>query len=111
MPTQLSVRRENGKIWSHIRKKWLAETPEETVRQEFLCVLVNEYGFDLAQMDEEHEVTGRGSGHARADFVIWRAAKEKADSKNPLIIVECKSNNVTIKAEDYGQGDNYSRLA
>ena len=107
---QLSVRREKGKVWSHIRKKWLVETPEETVRQEYLCVLVNEYGFDPAQMEEEMEVTGRGSGHARADFVIWRTIRDKSDKKNPLIIVECKSDNVTIKPEDYGQGDNYSRL-
>lgn len=106
----LTVRRENGKIWSYIRNKWLNETPEETVRQEYLCTLVNEYGFSLDQIDEELEVTGRGSGHARADFVIWRMAKDKADSKTPLIIVECKSDNVTIKADDYGQGDNYSRL-
>ncbi|MHB0984823.1 MAG: type I restriction enzyme HsdR N-terminal domain-containing protein [Sulfuricella sp.] len=111
MSTQIAVRREKGKIWSHIRQKWLIETPEESVRQEFLCVLVTEYGFALDQMDEEVEVTGRGSGHARADFVIWRTTKDKADSKNPLIIVECKSDNVTIKADDYGQGDNYSRLA
>jgi len=110
-PDQLNVRREKGKIWSHVRKKWMVETPEETVRQEYLCVLVNEYGFNLDQIDEELEVTGRGSGHARADFVIWRTAKDKADSKNPLIIVECKSDNVTIKPDDYGQGDNYSRLA
>ncbi len=109
--TQLTVRREKGKIWSHIRQKWLIETPEETVRQEFLCVLVSEYGFAPDQIDEEVEVTGRGSGHARADYVIWRTAKDKADSNNPLIIVECKSDNVTIKADDYGQGDNYSRLA
>jgi len=27
-----------------------------------------------------------------------------------LIVVECKSDNVTIKPNDYGQGDNYSRL-
>jgi type I restriction enzyme M protein len=107
---QLTVRREKGKIWSHIRKKWLVETPEENVRQEYLCVLVNEYGFSLDQIDEELEVTGRGSGHARADFVIWRTAKDKADSKSPLIIVECKSDNVTITPNDYGQGDNYSRL-
>jgi type I restriction enzyme M protein len=106
----ISVRRDKGKIWSHLRAKWLDETPEESVRQEYLCILVNEYGFDLEQMDEELEVTGRGSGHARADFVIWRTAKDKADSKNPLIVVECKSNNVTIKPDDYGQGDNYSRL-
>ncbi len=111
MATQIIVRREKGKIWSHIRQKWLIETPEESVRQEFLCVLVTEYGFALDQMDEEVEVTGRGSGHARADFVIWRTTKDKADSKNPLIIVECKSDNVTIKADDYGQGDNYSRLS
>lgn len=110
MADQLNVRREKGKIWSHIRKMWLIETPEETVRQDYLCTLVNEYGFNLDQMDEEAEVTGRGSGHARADFVIWRTAKDKSDSKNPLIIVECKSDNVTIKPADYGQGDNYSRL-
>jgi len=110
MPEQLTIRRDKGKVWSHIRKKCLSETPEETVRQEYLCVLVNEYGFNLDQMDEELEVTGRGSGHARADFVIWRTPKDKADSKNPLIIVECKSDNVTIKPDDYGQGDNYARL-
>ena len=106
----LKVRREEGKIWSHIRKKWLAETPEESVRQEYLCSIVNEYGYSLDQVDEECEVTGRGSGHARADFVIWRTVKDKKDSKNPLIIIECKSDNVTIKPADYGQGDNYSRL-
>ncbi len=113
MPTtSLVVKRDEqkGKIWSHLRAKWLDETPEERVRQEYLPVLVNEYGFALEQMAEEVEVTGRGSGHARADFVIWRNAQDKADSKNPLIIVECKSDNVTIKGEDYGQGDNYARL-
>ena len=52
MPDQLTVRREKGKIWSHIRKKWLEETPEETVRQEYLCTLVKEYGFSLDQIDE-----------------------------------------------------------
>jgi type I restriction enzyme M protein len=99
-----------GKIYSPLRSKWLSETPEERVRQEFLCVLVNEYGYTLEQMAEEVEVTGRGSGHARADFVIWRNKQDKTDSKNPLIIVECKSDNITIQADDYGQGDNYARL-
>jgi type I restriction enzyme M protein len=110
MSNQLTTRREKGKLWSYIRKKWLVETPEETIRQEYLCILVNEYGFSLDQIDEEREVTGRGSGRARADFVIWRTVRDKADNRSPLIIVECKSDNVTIKAEDYAQGDNYSRL-
>src|SRR5207248_10820404 len=70
----------------------------------------NEYGYQLGQMDEEIEVTGRGSGQARADFAIWRSVQDKIDKKSPIIIVECKSDNVTIKADDYGQGDNYARL-
>jgi type I restriction enzyme M protein len=107
---QLTVRRDKGKVWSPIRSQWLVETPEESVRQEYLCVLVNEYGFSPDQMGEELDVTGRGSGHARADFVIWRSVQDKAEKKSPLIIVECKSDNVTIKANDYGQGDNYARL-
>lgn len=32
-PGALEVRREKGKIWSHVRRRWLAETPEERVRQ------------------------------------------------------------------------------
>lgn len=103
-------RNDKGKIWSHLRQKWLDETPEESVRQSYLPVLVNEYGFALEQIGEELEVTGRGSGHARADFVIWRSPEDKTNQRNPLIIVECKSDNVTISVKDYGQGDNYARL-
>jgi type I restriction enzyme M protein len=36
--------------------------------------------------------------------------QQKTDQNNPLIIVECKADNVTISPEDYGQGDNYARL-
>lgn len=50
-----------GKIWSYIRSKFLVETPEETVRQTYLLVLVNEYGFKLDQIAEELNLTGRGS--------------------------------------------------
>jgi type I restriction enzyme M protein len=108
----LTVQRNRaGKIWSHVRQRWLDETPEERVRQEYLCVLVNEYGYDLDQIAEEMELTGRGTGHARADFVIWRSAIDKQEELNPLVIVECKSDNVTIRADDYSQGDNYARIA
>jgi type I restriction enzyme M protein len=34
----LTVKRneKKGLIWSHLRKKWLSETPEGRVRQEYL---------------------------------------------------------------------------
>lgn len=99
----------NGKIWSHVRQRWLVETPEERVRQTYLTVLVNEYGFALEQISEEESVTGRGSANARADFLIWRSVQDKADSRPALIVVECKSDNVTIRPDDYAQGDNYAR--
>jgi type I restriction enzyme M protein len=111
--TKIEVLRDSdkGKIWSHVRQKWLIETPEERVRQEYFPVLVEEYGFALEQIDEEIEITGhRGTGHARADFVIWRTVEDRQTQKPPLIIVECKSDNVTIQAKDYFQGDNYARI-
>ncbi len=100
---------ERGQIFSHIRQKWLAETPEERVRQAYVVTLHNEYGFDLDQMDEELQALARrGSGRARADIVLWRTAQDKNDSKAPLIVVECKSDNIAIKAADYAQGEAYA---
>ena len=107
---EIKREKKTGKIWSHVRRKWLIETPEETVRQKYLLVLTNEYSYSLDQISEEVDVTGRGSASARADFVIWRTVGDKADGNTPFIVIECKSDNVTIKAEDYGQGDTYARI-
>lgn len=106
----LDVKTEDGKIWSHVRQKWLVETPEERVRQQFLTVLTNEYGYAIEQIKEEESVTGRGSGQARADFIIWRTSQDKTDDKPPLIVIECKADNITIQAKDYHQGDHYARM-
>lgn len=104
-------RNDKGQIFSHVRKKWLAETPEERVRQEYLCVLVNEYGFSVDQIAEEESVTERGAGQARADFIIWRsvADKQAVPQLRPLIVVECKADNVSIDAKTYKQGANYAQ--
>lgn len=98
-----------GKIYSHIRKKWLHETPEERVRQEYLTILINEYGYTLEQIGEEVAVTERGSGNARADFLLWRTENERSEGKKPLIVVECKADNVTIDQRTYTQGSNYAQ--
>lgn len=106
----IALKRDNkGNIWSHIRKRWVVETPEEAVRQQYLLTLVNEYGYLLEQIAEEESVTGRGAAQARADFLIWRTIKDRADDRPAFIVVECKSDNVTINAKDYAQGENYAR--
>jgi type I restriction enzyme M protein len=105
----LALRRDGkGKIWSHIRQAWFVEFPEEVVRQQFVCKLVNDYGFSLEQMAEEI-ATGHGRGSVEADIVIWRTAKDKTDEKPPLIVAECKADNVTIDRKDYSQGESYTR--
>lgn len=110
MAEQIKIRREKGRIWSHVRQKFLDETPEESVRQEYLCILVNEYGFSLDQIDEEVTVPGkRGTKDARADFVIWRTPQDKRDGKTALIVVECKADNVAIDQNVYVQGANYAQ--
>ncbi|MFD2174778.1 N-6 DNA methylase [Rhodobacter lacus] len=109
--TAIEVKRDGkGRIFSHVRKKWLIETPEEAVRQEYLLHLVNEYQFSLDQISEEMDLTGRGSASARADFVLWRTVQDKIEDNAPFVIVECKSDNVTIKPADYNQGENYARI-
>ena len=106
----LQVRREGRKIWSHVRHEWRVETPEELVRQSYVCVLVNDYGYSLEQIAEELSVTGRGSAQARADLLVWRSVEDKRENRPPLIVVECKADNVTISLADYEQGDHYARM-
>ncbi len=109
----LEIKIENGKIYSFIRDKWLVCTPEEEVRQGFVCTLVNDYGYSLNQLGEELQVnnSSRGTGRARADIVVWKSEKDKIESNSAFIVVECKAENIKIHEEDYYQGSNYALYA
>lgn len=98
-----------GRIYSFLGDKYKVATPEEKVRQAFVCTLVNTYGYEIAQMGEEVK-TKDGKGSTRADIVIWKSIEDKKNSKNPLIIVECKADTIRISEEDYKQGESYARI-
>lgn len=110
MTSKLEIQIDNNKIYSPLRKKWLILTPEERVRQNYVCRLVNIYGYELEQMDEELivSIASRGNGQARADIVIWKSKEEKDEKKNAFIVIECKAETVKIRQEDYYQGANYA---
>lgn len=110
MALKLEVQVESNKIYSPLRDKWLVLTPEEQVRQSYICRLVNVYGYALEQMDEELKVNNshRGQGKARADIVIWKSKEDKKKNKAAFIVVECKAETVKIRQEDYYQGANYA---
>lgn len=109
----MDIKIENNKIYSPIRDKWLILTPEEQVRQNYVCRLVNFYGYDISQIGEELKVNNshRGQGKARADLVIWKTQEDKQKKKAAFIVVECKAENVKIRQEDYYQGANYAAWA
>lgn len=99
----------NGKIYSFLGDKYKVATPEERVRQNFVCTLVNRYGYELAQMSEEVKLQ-HGKGSVRADIVIWKSVKDKQKSNKPFIVVECKADNIRISEDDYKQGESYARI-
>lgn len=109
----MEIKIKDNKIFAPLKDKWLVLTPEERVRQEYICRLVNHYGFDLEQMGQEIQVNNshRGQGKARADIVIWKSASAKSDEVSATIVIECKAEHITIREEDYFQGYNYAAWA
>ena len=89
METQIK----EGKIFAPLKDKWLVLTPEEKVRQDYICRLVNSYGYSLDQMKQELTVAEgntRGTGRAQADIVIWENPSV-VEKENPVIVVECNN--------------------
>ena len=109
----LEVQEKDGKIYCPLKKAWHVSTPEERVRQYYIAILANKYGYSLEQMEQELKVNNskRGQGKARADIVIWKSEQDKKDKKAAFIVVECKAENVKVRVEDYYQGFNYASWA
>ncbi len=63
-----------------IRKKRVADTPEEKVRQNLLRKMVQEWGFPKGLLSVE-----RGIGARRTDIVCY------TPEKSPLLLIECKA--------------------
>lgn len=90
-------------IWDPLRKKNVAATPEERVRQWFISLLHGTMGVPVHMM--KSEVGFRWGGKAyRADILIWdRAGK-------PLAVVECKRPDVQLDAAVAEQAMRYNAV-
>ncbi len=109
-PAPASLHREGNWLWIPLREEWrdVSAKPEEIVRQAFIRHLVDNYGYILAQMDQERR-TMHGHKSPRADIVIWETPNKKANNHTPVLIVECKAEGVDINIKDYYQGESYTR--
>lgn len=73
-------------VFCLVRKKDIKLTPEEAVRQLYLMVLRDDYGYPVSRMELEYIVTF-GREKKRADIVVF----DKDQTATPYIIVELKS--------------------
>ena len=68
-----------------VRKKEIKLTPEEAVRQLYVMVLTNDFGYPTTRMELEYAVTF-GREKKRADIVIF----DKNQTTTPYVMVELK---------------------
>lgn len=87
---KIKVKEVRGKetpfVFCLVRKKDIKLTPEEAVRQLYLMVLRDDYGYPVSRMELEYIVTF-GREKKRADIVIF----DKDQTATPYIIVELKN--------------------
>lgn len=102
----MQVEIKGSKIFAPLLNKWVLNTQEENLKQEFIQRLINVYGYTLGQLGQDVEIKKR----YKADIAIWRSEKEKVKNQIPSIIitVECKAEHIKIKESDYSIGYNFA---
>lgn len=82
------------------RRRYVALTPEEWVRQNFIGYMVSSLGYPQALVAAEMPVDVNGL-RQRADIVAFSRASR------PLVIVECKAPSVTLSQTTLNQACRY----
>ncbi|MBQ8703427.1 MAG: type I restriction enzyme HsdR N-terminal domain-containing protein [Bacteroidales bacterium] len=86
-----------------VRKRWVALTPEEEVRQQTIRLLHHRYGYPLELMQVEGAITVNGQTR-RCDIVVY------STSGQPRLIVECKRPDVPINQKVCDQACRYNTV-
>ncbi len=100
---RFNIKELNGKktIFDPIRKKMVALTPEEWVRQHFIAFLIESKGFPASLMGVESKVNINGLSQ-RADIICFNTLRK------PILVVECKAPKVKITKDVFDQASRYN---
>ena len=90
-------------IFDSVRRRWVALTPEEWVRQQTVSMLHSQYGYPLELMQIEAAITVAGLTK-RCDIVVY-----DSDVK-PFMIVECKKESVPLSQKVVDQACRYNTV-
>jgi len=87
---------DDERIYDPIRKKWVALTPEEWVRQNFVAYLLQHKKYPRSLIKIENTITAFGASR-RCDAVIF------SNEIQPLLIIECKAPMIPIRKKTFEQ--------
>lgn len=88
-------------IFDECRKRWVALTPEEWVRQNFLQYLIHVKKYPVALIAIEKEIK-LGDLKKRFDIVVY------SRQLKPWMIIECKEMNVALDKKVFDQALRYN---
>ena len=89
-------------VFCEWRHRWVRLTPEEWVRQQLLHRMVEQLGYPASLIAVEQAITV-GEAKKRCDAVIYDA------SLQPLMVIECKAETVTLTQKTLDQAVTYNR--
>lgn len=100
---EISLREHDGavQVFDRLRRKWLAVTPEEWVRQHFVCYLTTSLGYPPELIANEISLKLNGTLR-RCDTVVF------SRSLRPLAIVEYKAPHIPITQKVFDQIARYN---
>lgn len=96
------IKRKDNKeiIFDEVRRKWVALTPEEWVRQNFLQYLIQQKKYPCGLMAVEKKLMANGSPR-RCDIVVYKNEK-------PWLLTECKEPETALDDKTIWQVLNYN---
>ncbi|WP_221420199.1 type I restriction enzyme HsdR N-terminal domain-containing protein [Fulvivirga sp. M361] len=100
-----NIRKNDGKpeIFDAVRKKYVALTPEEWVRQHFIHYLVNQLEYPKSLLSVETGMKYHTLSK-RTDILVYNR------DMSPLLLTECKSFKVRITQSSLNQVAVYNRM-
>ena len=104
-PYDIKMREQGGKrqIFDFLRRKYVALTPEEWVRQHFVHFLINHKGYPQGLLTNEVELKV-GDKKLRCDTLLYNRALQ------PQMIIEYKAPHVEITQQVFNQITVYNHL-
>jgi hypothetical protein len=102
---QLSIQTtpDGDKVFDPLRKKYVAITPEEIVRQNFTAFLISYCGYPAGLMANEIGITLNGTSR-RCDTVVY------SRNGKPLVIIEYKAPSISINQRTFDQIVRYNMV-